>query len=181
MPKFPLRKLGPCPDSCNHRSRTSYCACCSLRGPQRTSLPYRPTVFRRCRLHLHIKPHSHFELSRSLQPDLGRSGRVKSSKERRQHKQCEVGQAKEHYEPLRLESTPWELRFDNFYGNIIYDPNACLYKPWYKPRSGRTMSICFAAYRIGTSLEKPNKRRLCMMGERMSKKEEQASVALIAT
>ena len=35
--------------------------------------------------------------------------------------------------PLFIEDKPWEKRFDNLYGNVIFDENEQLYKCWYSP------------------------------------------------
>ena len=35
--------------------------------------------------------------------------------------------------PLMREDKHWEKRFDNFYGNIIFDEQSNLYKCWYSP------------------------------------------------
>ena len=78
--------------------------------------------------------------------------------------------------PLFGEDKPWEKRFDNLYGNVIYDADAKLYKCWYSPfivdRSakgmtleqrqkkyspgpGREMGICYATSKDGIKWEKP--------------------------
>lgn len=47
--------------------------------------------------------------------------------------------------PLFVEDEPWEQRFDNLYGNVIYDEEDRLYKCWYSPFvvdfSARGMSV----------------------------------------
>ena len=35
--------------------------------------------------------------------------------------------------PLFGEDEPWEKRFDNLYGNVIYDEEEEIYKCWYSP------------------------------------------------
>ena len=35
--------------------------------------------------------------------------------------------------PLMIEDQTWEQRYDNFYGNIIYDQAEELFKCWYSP------------------------------------------------
>ena len=45
-----------------------------------------------------------------------------------------VGKITKHPDnPLLLEDKPWEKRFDNLYGNIIYDEIDGIYKLWYSP------------------------------------------------
>lgn len=90
----------------------------------------------------------------------------------------EVGKVEKHEaNPLFGEDQPWEKRFDNFYGNVIYDTNDELYKCWYSPfiidhssqgmsieqRSveyksppGRQMGICYAISKDGINWDKPN-------------------------
>ena len=42
-----------------------------------------------------------------------------------------VGTATKHKaNPLFGEDKPWEKRFDNLYGNVIYDADAKIYKCW---------------------------------------------------
>jgi hypothetical protein len=89
-----------------------------------------------------------------------------------------LGTVKKHpANPLFIEDKPWEMRFDNLYGNVIYDKDEKLYKCWYSPftqdRSakgmtleqrqtrygpgpGRTMSICYATSKDGLVWDKPN-------------------------
>lgn len=78
--------------------------------------------------------------------------------------------------PLFVEDQPWEMRFDNFYGNVIYDEDEGIYKCWYSPfiidhsskgmsieqRSreyqpprGRHMGLCYATSKDGVTWEKP--------------------------
>ncbi len=79
--------------------------------------------------------------------------------------------------PLFGEDKHWEIRFDNLYGNVIYDKEASLYKCWYSPfivdRSAkgmtlaqrarrysppknREMGICYATSKDGLRWDKPN-------------------------
>jgi len=79
--------------------------------------------------------------------------------------------------PLFHKDKPWEKRFDNFYGNIIYDDEDSLYKCWYSPfiidfsakgmtleqrekkykaPLGREMAICYATSKDGILWEKPD-------------------------
>ncbi|KRP27518.1 MAG: hypothetical protein ABS28_02835 [Cryomorphaceae bacterium BACL22 MAG-120619-bin32] len=37
------------------------------------------------------------------------------------------------HNPLFGEDKPWEQRYDNFYGNVIYDKKEKVYKCWYSP------------------------------------------------
>ena len=79
--------------------------------------------------------------------------------------------------PLIVEDRPWEKRFDNLYGNVLYDAEAKLYKCWYspfivdnsakgmtleerdsqryRPPRGREMGICYATSKDGIHWEKP--------------------------
>ena len=41
---------------------------------------------------------------------------------------CKAGQ-----NPLFGEDLPWEVRHDNLYANVIFDPTDSLYKCWYNP------------------------------------------------
>ena len=47
--------------------------------------------------------------------------------------------------PLFVEDKPWEIRFDNLYGNVMYDPEEKIYKCWYSPfivdRSAKGMTL----------------------------------------
>lgn len=80
--------------------------------------------------------------------------------------------------PLFLEDNPWEKRFDNLYGNVIYDKKEEIYKIWYSPfiidysakgmslnkrqdkeymaPQDREMAICYATSKNGVDWEKPN-------------------------
>lgn len=79
--------------------------------------------------------------------------------------------------PLFLEDKPWEKRFDNLYGNVIYDDKEKIYKIWYSPfiidysakgmslskrqekeymaPQDREMGICYATSKNGIDWEKP--------------------------
>ena len=79
--------------------------------------------------------------------------------------------------PLFGEDKHWEKRFDNFYGNVIFDTEEGLYKCWYSPfivdlsakgmtledrkkpyvpPKDRQMAICYAVSKDGIHWEKPN-------------------------
>lgn len=80
--------------------------------------------------------------------------------------------------PLFIEDQPWEKRFDNLYGNVIYDRDQQIYKCWYSPfivdhssrgmpkaqRDGaryrpppkREMAICYATSKDGITWKKPS-------------------------
>jgi len=46
----------------------------------------------------------------------------------------EVGKVVKHKaNPLFIEDKAWEMRYDNLYGNVIYDKEAKIYKCWYSP------------------------------------------------
>ncbi len=92
----------------------------------------------------------------------------------------EVGSVEKHdANPLFEEDKSWEMRFDNLYGNVIYDEEEKLYKCWYSPfivdhsAKGMTlkeretdypegkgikreMGICYAISMDGIEWEKPN-------------------------
>jgi hypothetical protein len=79
--------------------------------------------------------------------------------------------------PLFIEDNPWEMRFDNLYGNVIYDDEEKIYKCWYSPfivdysakgmtleerdskpydaPEEREMGICYATSEDGITWEKP--------------------------
>ena len=78
--------------------------------------------------------------------------------------------------PLFVEDKPWEKRFDNLYGNIIYNEDENLYQCWYSPfivdysannmtlverqqpydsPSDREMGICYAYSKDGINWVKP--------------------------
>jgi hypothetical protein len=89
-----------------------------------------------------------------------------------------VGVVKKHpSNPLFVEDKPWEKRFDNLYGNVLYDEEDELYKCWYSPfiidnsakgmslkerendydaPDTREMAICYATSKDGIHWEKPN-------------------------
>ena len=91
-----------------------------------------------------------------------------------------VGAVQKHAaNPLFIEDKPWERRFDNLYGNVIFDENEQLYKCWYSPfiisnrcypkmpleERRRTpyrglknmeMGICYAVSSDGLNWEKPD-------------------------
>jgi len=89
----------------------------------------------------------------------------------------EVGTVKKHpANPLFEEEKEWEMRFDNLYGNVIFDEEEKIYKCWYCPfivdssstgmslqernrryRSpeNREMAICYATSSDGISWDKP--------------------------
>lgn len=79
--------------------------------------------------------------------------------------------------PLFIEDKPWEKRFDNLYGNVIYDKEKGVYKCWYSPfivdhsalamtieernkpyedPDDREMGICYATSLDGIKWEKPD-------------------------
>jgi hypothetical protein len=90
-----------------------------------------------------------------------------------------VGTARKHKSnPLFGEDKPWEKRFDNLYGNVIYDEEEKIYKCWYSPfivdysakgmsleerdskdyedPDDREMGICYAISHDGITWEKPD-------------------------
>ena len=90
-----------------------------------------------------------------------------------------VGTVTKHREnPLFVEECPWERRFDNLYGNIVFDPLRGLYQCWYSPfivahsahgmtlpqrlsssfegHAEQEMGVCYAQSRDGITWEKPN-------------------------
>ncbi len=97
--------------------------------------------------------------------------------EKVENAKLEVGTVKKHdANPLFVEDNSWEMRFDNLYGNVIYDEEDQLYKCWYSPfvvdsaahgmsleqRSGkyrsprnREMGICYATSKDGIKWVKP--------------------------
>ncbi|MDP6544011.1 MAG: hypothetical protein QGH60_08480 [Phycisphaerae bacterium] len=98
--------------------------------------------------------------------------------EKAQNAKLVVGTVQKHKaNPLFGEDKAWEMRFDNLYGNVIYDRAEKIYKCWYSPfiidaawsrkwtveerkkkryRSGRReMGICYATSRDGIAWEKP--------------------------
>ncbi|MDC0936367.1 hypothetical protein OAS39_08775 [Pirellulales bacterium] len=89
-----------------------------------------------------------------------------------------VGEVRKHKSnPLFGEDKPWEDRFDNFYGNVIYDEDDQLFKCWYcpfivdhsakgmslqerdskryQPPRNREMGVCYAISRDGVEWKKP--------------------------
>lgn len=90
----------------------------------------------------------------------------------------EVGTVEKHRaNPLFGEDKSWEKRFDNLYGNVIFDKEEKLYKCWYlsfivdhsskgmtleerdknyDPPENREMAICYATSRDGLVWEKPS-------------------------
>ena len=89
-----------------------------------------------------------------------------------------VGKVTKHSaNPLFVEDKAWEMRYDNLYGNVIYDEEAKIFKCWYSPfiidaewdrkmtleerkktrysESGREMGICYATSKDGIKWEKP--------------------------
>ena len=95
-----------------------------------------------------------------------------------QNSRLTLGTVKKHpSNPLFVEDKPWEKRFDNLYGNVIYDEEDDLYKCWYSPfiidnsakgmslkerekdydtPDTREMAICYATSKDGVHWEKPN-------------------------
>jgi hypothetical protein len=79
--------------------------------------------------------------------------------------------------PLFQEDKPWEKRFDNLYGNVIYDKEEKIYKCWYspfivdhsakgmtrkerdtkryRPPRSREMGVCYATSKDGIKWDKP--------------------------
>lgn len=89
-----------------------------------------------------------------------------------------VGTVEKHKgNPLFGEDKPWEKRFDNLYGNVIFDKEEMLYKCWYSPfivdhsskgmtleerkerpyraPADREMAICYATSKDGITWVKP--------------------------
>ncbi|MCB1087404.1 MAG: hypothetical protein KDM63_10190, partial [Verrucomicrobiae bacterium] len=89
-----------------------------------------------------------------------------------------VGTVQKHpANPLFGEDRPWEKRFDNLYGNVVYDSESNRYRCWYspfivdhsargmtleerqqpyRPPKGREMSLCYAESEDGIHWEKPD-------------------------
>ncbi len=85
---------------------------------------------------------------------------------------------KHHANPLMIEDKPWERRYDNFYGNVVFDEEEALYKCWYNPlvvahsaqgmslsrrkkspyegHESQEMGICYASSKDGLRWEKPS-------------------------
>lgn len=89
-----------------------------------------------------------------------------------------VGTVEKHdANPLFVEDKPWEKRFDNLYGNVIWDEDEKIYKCWYSPFIvdesalgmslaerdskqydppwSREMAICYATSKDGITWDKP--------------------------
>jgi hypothetical protein len=98
--------------------------------------------------------------------------------EKVENAQLTVGTVQKHdANPLFIEDKPWEKRFDNLYGNVIYDEQEKIYKCWYSPfivdqsakgmslktrdnkeydpPDNREMGICYATSKDGITWEKP--------------------------
>ncbi len=80
--------------------------------------------------------------------------------------------------PLMIEDKPWEKRYDNFYGNVVFDNEESIYKCWYSPfvvahsargmslphrkktpyegHESQEMAICYATSKDGISWKKPS-------------------------
>jgi len=90
----------------------------------------------------------------------------------------EVGKVEKHgNNPLFGEEKEWEMRFDNLYGNVIFDNEDSIYKCWYCPfivefvahgmtleerekayreHPKREMGICYATSKDGIKWDKPD-------------------------
>ncbi len=84
--------------------------------------------------------------------------------EQTQNAVLKVGTVKKHpSNPLFTEDQPWERRFDNLYGNVIYDHDQRLYQCWYSPfivdHSSSGMSL---AQRDGARYRPPPKREMAI-------------------
>lgn len=98
--------------------------------------------------------------------------------EKAENAKLTVGKVQKHAaNPLFTEDKPWEKRFDNLYGNVIYDEMEKIYKCWYSPfivdqsakgmslnerddkeydpPDNREMGICYATSKDGISWDKP--------------------------
>jgi hypothetical protein len=97
--------------------------------------------------------------------------------EKTENVKLEVGKAEKHpANPLFGEEKDWEMRFDNLYGNVIFDEEERIYKCWYSPfivdssahgmaleqrmrdysePPKREMGICYATSEDGINWEKP--------------------------
>lgn len=95
-----------------------------------------------------------------------------------QNAKLEVGTVEKYKaNPLFGEDKEWEMRFDNFYGNVMFDEEDGIYKCWYSPfiidnsakgiavsmplkkyeaPENREMAICYATSKDGIKWEKPN-------------------------
>jgi hypothetical protein len=98
--------------------------------------------------------------------------------EKTENVKLEVGKVEKHdANPLFGEDKEWEMRFDNLYGNVIFDKEENIFKCWYSPfivdsvshgmtleqRSreynephNREMGICYATSKDGINWEKPD-------------------------
>lgn len=98
--------------------------------------------------------------------------------EKAENARLAVGTVRKHgNNPLFGEDKPWEKRFDNLYGNVIYDNEEKIYKCWYspfivdhsakdmtrterdakryRPPRGREMGVCYATSEDGVKWDKP--------------------------
>ena len=105
-----------------------------------------------------------------------------------------VGEVTKHKaNPLFVEDKAWEMRFDNLYGNVIYDEQEKIYKCWYSPfiidapwsrkltveerkktryrARGREMGICYATSKDGVAWDKPELGLINYDPENRSKRE----------
>ncbi len=114
---------------------------------------------------------SHFESKRYLLLD----SRII---EKTENVKLEVGKVEKHdANPLFGEEKEWEMRFDNFYGNVIFDEEENIFKCWYspfivdsvshgitleqrnrkfKPPDNREMGVLYATSIDGINWEKPS-------------------------
>ena len=99
--------------------------------------------------------------------------------ERAENARLVLGTVQKHAaNPLFGEDRPWEKRFDNLYGNVIFDQDEGLYRFWYNlftidyssqgmslqerdtkpwgPPPDREMGVCYATSRDGLTWEKPS-------------------------
>ena len=98
--------------------------------------------------------------------------------EKTENVRLEVGKVEKHEaNPLFGEEKEWEMRFDNLYGNVIFDKEENIYKCWYSPfivdsvshgmtleqrdreyidPPDREMGICYATSKDGIIWEKPD-------------------------
>jgi len=97
--------------------------------------------------------------------------------EKTENVKLEVGKVEKHpANPLFGEEKKWEIRYDNLYGNVIFDKEENIYKCWYSPfivdysahgmtleqrdkpykeHPKREMGICYATSKDGINWEKP--------------------------
>ena len=101
----------------------------------------------------------------------------------------QVGSVEKHpSNPLFQETHPWEQRFDNLYGNIVYDSEEGLYKCWYSPfivahrttkmtkqqrldipfkaHPDQEMGVCYAESKDGICWSKPEVGRVGYYGKK---------------